>query len=71
VMLRLTPNEFRQWRQLARATTNPQIEALLDEIEALGGPVCIDCEKNKARYTSSRCALCDMQLPEEQRGERL
>ena len=33
--------------------------------------LCRVCRRNEARYTSGCCALCDMQLPEEERGERI
>ena len=50
---------------------NRKFKLLIQEIELLGGPVCIDCECNKARYTTDRCALCDLKLPQDERGERL
>lgn len=50
---------------------NEKFKLLIQEVGLLGGPVCIDCQENKARYTTDRCALCDMKLPEDERGERL
>lgn len=46
------------------------VQKLCSEVRALGGPVCINCKKNQARYTTDRCALCDLELPPEERGER-
>lgn len=47
-----------------------RVEELIELVRKLGGPVCIDCQENQARYTTDRCALCDMKLPEDQRGVR-
>lgn len=44
---------------------------LIDSIHALGGPLCIDCTKNRARYTTHRCGLCDLKLQAWQRGEKI
>lgn len=30
--------------------------------------ICRICDRNEARYTSGCCALCDMALPEAERG---
>ena len=50
---------------------DPIVKELLEAIQAQGGPVCVDCKVNQARYRNGRCSLCDMQLPPEERGERL
>ena len=51
--------------------TNRRLKLLIAEVKLLGGPVCIGCQKNKARYSTDLCAICDMNLPEGERGERL
>lgn len=80
---RLTPEDLRAIKFLRFYTApgiaaenddewiNEKIKLLVAEVELLGGPVCVNCEKNKARYTTDRCALCDLELPESERGERL
>lgn len=48
-----------------------RISQLIVEVMKLGGPVCVGCGRNSARYTTDLCGLCDMQLPPGQRGVRL
>lgn len=80
---RLTPEDLRALEFLKLVTIpglavegddawlNEKFNLLTQEIKLLGGPVCIDCQSNKARYTTDRCSLCDLKLPEDERGERL
>ena len=74
--MKMTADVFNEIQELNRdgeygSHAHDVIETLLEAIQAQGGPVCVDCKVNQARYRNGRCSLCDMQLPPEERGERL
>lgn len=70
--MRLTPEEFRELEVYAKPKKHRMnkhtllLQKAVAEIRALGGPVCVECNENQARYTTDCCALCDAG-----RGERL